>query len=143
MDFCKGTRILNMIRLGIIGGSFDSTISKSHLRAILATNKYKIISGCFSRNKKKNTKNSNFYNVPLERTYNDFKSFLKIEKKHIDLCVILTPPNNRINIYKELIRYNLPFVTEKPFEANLANTVAARNLLKKIKNYLLDQHIII
>ena len=41
------------IKLAIIGGGYDSTIAKVHLRSILATNKYEIICGCFSKNKKK------------------------------------------------------------------------------------------
>ena len=42
------------IKIGIIGGSFDSTIAKTHFRAMQATNKFKIVCGCFSRKKNKN-----------------------------------------------------------------------------------------
>ena len=45
------------IKIAIIGGGYDSTISKTHLRSILATNKFTIICGCFSRNRNKNVKN--------------------------------------------------------------------------------------
>ena len=41
------------IKLAIIGGGYDSTIAKAHLRSILATGKYEIICGCFSKKKKK------------------------------------------------------------------------------------------
>ena len=52
--------IKNKIKLAIIGGGFDSTISKTHLRSLLSTNKYKITCGCFSKKKSKNLKNSIF-----------------------------------------------------------------------------------
>ena len=61
------------IRIAIIGGSYDSTISKSHLRSILASNKFRIACGCFSRNKNNNGKNSENYSIPKEKIYNDYK----------------------------------------------------------------------
>ena len=41
----------NKVRLAVIGGSFDSTIGKTHLRSILASSKYEITCGCFSKKK--------------------------------------------------------------------------------------------
>ena len=61
------------IRLAIIGGSYDSTISKTHLRSILASNKFEIKCGCFSKKKIKNNKNLENYFLPKNKIYNDFK----------------------------------------------------------------------
>ena len=46
------------INLAIIGGGYDSTIAKTHLRSLLSTRKYEIVCGCPSENKNKNKKNS-------------------------------------------------------------------------------------
>ena len=40
------------IRLAVIGGGHDSTISKTHFRSILASNKFEITCGCFTKKKK-------------------------------------------------------------------------------------------
>ena len=44
------------IKLAIIGGGYDSTIAKTHLRSILSTGKYEITCGCFSKKKKQKFK---------------------------------------------------------------------------------------
>ena len=54
------TKNKKKIRLAIIGGSFDSTIGKTHLRSLLSTNKYKVICGCLA-DKRVESKNSIFY----------------------------------------------------------------------------------
>ena len=127
-----GLNLKSRIKIGIIGGGFDSTIAKTHLRAILATNKYKIISGCFSENKKKNKENAKFYSLPLNKVYNDYKKFISIENKNIDLALVLTPPYNRNKIYSELAKKKIGIIFEKPFEANFKDANKAyRNLKKK------------
>ncbi len=42
---------------GMVGGALDSMIGESHRNAILLDGRAKIVSGCFSRNFKKNTSN--------------------------------------------------------------------------------------
>jgi len=106
----------NKIRLAVIGGSFDSTIGKTHLRSILASNKYKITCGCFSRQKNKNLKNSIFYALPKNKIYNNLKKLIKSEIKNIDLVLVITPPKNRSKIYYELANKKIGIIAEKPFE---------------------------
>ena len=121
------------IKLGIIGGSYDSTIGKAHLRSLLASNKYEIVCGCFSRNKKKNYKNSRFYSIPISKIYNNIKDLLKIEAKNIDLALVLTPPKNRNKIYADLAKYRVGIIAEKPFEAEKTNANKSFNLIKNKK----------
>ena len=125
-----------MIKVGIIGGGYDSTIAKCHLRALRATNKFEVVAGFFSRSKNKINNNSKFYNLSKNKIYNNLNSFLKNEKKNIDLCIVLTPPVDRYIIYKELVKNNIKFITEKPFESNYQNSLKAYKLLRK-KNLFL------
>ncbi len=122
------------IKLAIIGGGYDSTIAKVHLRSILATNKYEIICGCFSKNKKKNFKNSKFYNLSKDKIYNNLKKLLRLEYKNIDLALVLTPPNKRDEIYYQLANKKIGIISEKPFEGN---SIAA----KKVYKYILKKKI--
>jgi predicted dehydrogenase len=119
------------IKIAIIGGSFDSTISKTHLRSILASNKYEIVCGCFSRNKNKNKANIKNYYLPENKIYNDLNKLLETENKNIDLAVVLTPPNERYKIYYKLAKKNIGIIAEKPFEANLIKARKVYKFLKK------------
>ena len=122
------------INLAIIGGSYDSTIAKTHLKSILATNNYKIVCGCFSKNKKKNQKNSQFYSLPINKIYNDYKKLIFQEHQNIELALILTPPNQRLNIYLNLIKKKIGIISEKPFEGSINNARKVFNILKN-KNF--------
>ena len=126
------------IRIAIIGGSYDSTISKSHLRSILASNKFRIACGCFSRNKNNNGKNSENYSIPKEKIYNDYQKLINLEHKNIDIALILTPPHNKYNIYYELAKKNIGIISEKPFEGNLKKANKIYKFLKKKKNILFN-----
>ena len=46
-------KLKKKIKIAVIGGGHDSTISKTHLRSILASNKFEITCGCFTKKKKK------------------------------------------------------------------------------------------
>lgn len=122
------------IKLAIIGGGYDSTIAKVHLRSILATNKYQIICGCFSKNKKKNFKNAQFYNLNKNKIYNNLKELLKLESENIDLALVLTPPDKRDEIYYQLANKKIGIISEKPFEGNSAAA-------KKVYKYILKKKI--
>ena len=119
------------IKIGIVGGSFDSTIAKTHFRAMHATNKFKIVCGCFSRKKNKNITNANFYSLPMNKVYNNFKKFILCENKNIDLALVLTPPVGRSEIYSELAKKKIGIIFEKPFEANFENANKIYEILKK------------
>ena len=119
------------INLAIIGGSYDSTIAKTHLRSLLSTRKYEIVCSCPSENKNKNKKNSQFYLLPENKIYNDIQKLIYYEKKKIDLALVLTPPNVRYRIYQQLAINNIGIISEKPFEGNLQK---AKKIYKLINN---------
>lgn len=122
--------IKKKIKLAIIGGGFDSTISKTHLRSLLSTNKYKITCGCFSKKKNKNLKNSIFYSLPKNKIYNSITKLLSSEIKNIDLALVITPPKNRNEIYSELANKKIGIICEKPFECNIKNAKKSYQIIK-------------
>ena len=131
MDLNLKLKMEKKIKIAIIGGSFDSTIAKTHLRSLLATNKFEIVCGCFSRNKNKNNANSLFYFLPKEKIYNDVNKLINIEHRNINLALVLTPPLHRYKIYSMLAKKNIGIIAEKPFESNLKDAIIAYKLLQK------------
>ena len=124
------------IKIAIFGGGFDSTISKTHLRAILATNKFEIVCGMFSKKKFKNLKNSKFWNISLSKVYNNLDLLIHKEIKNFDTAVILTPPSERLEIYKKLFNKNKKIISEKPIEGSLKVLNKNYNNFKKIDRSL-------
>ena len=79
------------LSLGFIGGGTNSTIGKMHFLASKLDNRWKLVSGFFSRNKKSNLASGATYNINRSRVYDSLKSFIKNEKKKLDAVVLLTP----------------------------------------------------
>lgn len=127
--------MIKKINVAIIGGSFDSTIGNTHLKSLLATGKFNICCGFFSRQKSKNKRNSEIYDLEKDKIYNNLKQLLINEKNKFDLAIVLTPPNTRLKIYKELIRNDVSFISEKPFEGNLKNAMKSFKLINSKKRF--------
>ena len=127
--------MIKKINVAFIGGGFDSTIGSTHSRSLLATGKFNITCGFFSRHKFKNKGNSKKYNLDEGKVYNSLKKLLVYEKNKFDLAIVLTPPNTRYKIYKELIKNNINFICEKPFEGSLQNAVKILKLVNPKKNF--------
>ncbi len=125
-----------IINIAVIGGSYDSTIGNTHLKSLLATGKFEISCGFFSRSKFKNKLNTKMYNISDKKIYNNLKKLIINEKNNFDLAIVLTPPNTRYKIYKELVKNNIKFIVEKPFEGELNNAIKSYKLLKSKKNFL-------
>ena len=126
-----------IINVAVIGGSYDSTIGNTHLKSLLATGKFNISCGFFSRFKSKNKINSKIYNLKNNKVYNNLKKLLIFEKNNFDIALILTPPNTRYKIYKELVKNNIGFITEKPFEGSIKNAVKSFKLINKKKIFFI------
>ena len=122
-----------LLNLAIIGGSIDSTIGPTHIKAINSTGKFNIYCGFFSRNNVLNIKSGKQYNVPKNRLYTNLKQLIKKEKKNIDIAVVLTPPNTRNKIFRDLINNNINIVSEKPLESNLKKAKEIFKIIQKKK----------
>jgi len=128
------------IKIAIIGGGYDSTIAKTHYRSILASNKFEIICGCFSRKKNKNNRNAQFYSLSKKKIYNDLNKLINSEYKNVDLALVLTPPNGRFNIYYKLAKKNIGIIAEKPFEGNLKKAKKIYKFLKQKKMFFVSTY---
>jgi len=122
-----------LINLAIIGGSLESTIGQTHIKSIISSGKYNIHCGFFSRKKKINYNSAKKYNVPKNKVYYNLGDLIKNEKNNIDIAVVLTPPNNRYEIFKQLANNNIGIISEKPIENNLKDAKKILNIIKKKK----------
>ena len=113
--------------LGFIGGGTNSTIGRMHYLASKLDNKWNLVSGFFSRNKKINLKSGDVYNVNKSRIYNSLNDFIKYESSQLDAVALLTPTPSHSKILKKLIKINIPIICEKPL-------INSKNQMKEVKS---------
>ena len=100
--------------LGFIGGGINSTIGRMHYLASKLDNKWKLVSGFFSRNKKINFKSGGVYNINKSRIYNSLDKFVQYESNQLDAIALLTPTPDHSKILKKLTKIKIPIICEKP-----------------------------
>ena len=123
------------LSLGFIGGGTNSTIGKMHYLASKLDDRWELVSGFFSRNKKINLKSGSNYNIDKSRIYNSLESFIKHEGKKLNAIVLLTPTPTHSKVLQKLTKINIPIISEKPL-------VNSADQMKKINKLFIKQNLI-
>ncbi len=127
-------------RLAFVGGGINSTIGKIHSIATTIDKRWEISSGFFSRNLSTNLKTAKFYGVDKNRVYNNFNKFLKSEKNNIDVIALLVPTPLRLKYLLQILKYNIPVISEKPLIDNYQDFTKLKkyekNFLRVTYNYI-------
>jgi len=107
-----------MIKLGFLGGGADSIAGRVHLIASEMDRKFKVIGGIFSKDKEKSKRSADIYNV---------KHFDSLEEmaSEVDIIVILTPTPLHHKNLKEVLKYDVGIIVDKPL---LTSTKEAKDL---------------
>jgi predicted dehydrogenase len=96
-----------MIKIGFLGGGINSIAGRVHLIASQIDNNFKVIGGIFSKDKQKSILSAKEYKV---------KNFNSIEEmaNEVDIIVVLTPTPNHYNDLKEILKYDVGIIVDKP-----------------------------
>ncbi len=111
------------IKLGILGGGSDSLIGVLHRVAAQINDNYEIAGGVFSLNHTDSINFAKDIDVPTDRVYKDFDTFIEEELKlpkeeRIQVCSILTPNFLHFPMAKKLLESGFHVICEKPMTAN-------------------------
>jgi len=128
-------RVLN---IGFIGGGINSAIGTTHKIASQMDNKFKLISGCFSRNKIINLQTIEKWFIPTY--YTNHLNFLEQEKNNLDAIVILTPTYIHKDIILDVLKFNIPIICEKTLTNSLANAAKIKIALEKNNGFLVTTY---
>ena len=123
---------MKRLKLGIIGGGPGSWIGHVHRIASRFDDKFKIVSGVFSRNHKINQSFGNSIGLKKDRCYKNYKELCLAEKKRkdgIEVVAIMTPPGSHQEIAELFIKNNIHVISDKPFAGTLSQ---AKKLYKTI-----------
>ena len=124
------------LRLAFIGGGHNSAVGNCHRIALAMDQKFKLVAGCFSRNKKENAKSGVIYGVDASRVYNEIHDLIKNEKNGIDCIAVLTPQPNHYKHILECLLARIPTICEKSLVASTSEAKKVIKLLKRKKGFL-------
>ncbi len=124
------------IRLGILGGGGDSLIGVLHRVASHINDNYQIIGGVFNPDFEANISFAKEIDVPTNRIYKDFDTFIKEEMKlpkeeRIQVCSVLTPNFLHFPMAKTLLDNGFHVICEKPMTTTLAEAKILQETHKK------------
>ncbi|MFT5737873.1 MAG: putative dehydrogenase [Maribacter sp.] len=112
------------IRLGILGGGGDSLIGVLHRVASHINDNYQIAGAVFNADFKDNIDFAKEIDVPTNRIYKDFDTFITEEMKlpkeeRIQVCSVLTPNFLHFLMAKKLLDNGFHVICEKPMTTTL------------------------
>ncbi len=112
------------IRLGILGGGGDSLIGVLHRVASHMNDNYQITGAVFNPDFDQNIAFAKEIDIPTNRVYKDFDTFVEEEMKlpkeeRIEVCSILTPNFLHFPMAKKLLDNGFHVICEKPMTTTL------------------------
>jgi len=116
----------NTLKLGIIGGALDSAIGRSHHIASQMDGRFRIVAGCFSLIPKVNEDTAALLDVPADRLYSDWHTFLKSEQGKLDAVLLLTPTPMHAEMAAEALAAGFALISEKALSVSSAEATAIR-----------------
>jgi len=102
-----------MLELGFVGGGINSAVGEIHKIASQMGGDFRLVAGCFSRNKDINNETASKWGVDPERVHQDWEVFLENEYDKVDALVVLTPTPFHKDIVLKALDRNIPIICEK------------------------------
>ncbi|MEA1786598.1 Gfo/Idh/MocA family oxidoreductase [Arenibacter sp. GZD96] len=124
------------IRLGILGGGGDSLIGVLHRVASHINDNYQITGAVFNPDFEANLAFAKEIDVPTDRIYKDFDTFITEEMKlpkeeRIQVCSVLTPNFLHFPMAKTLLENGFHVICEKPMTTTLEEAKILQEAHKK------------
>ncbi len=124
------------IRLGILGGGGESLIGVLHRVASQINDNYIIVGAVFNPDFKLNKAFAREIDVPLNRIYEDFDTFIEEEMKlpkeeRIQVCSVLTPNYLHFPMALKLLENGFHVICEKPMTTSLDEAKKLQKAHKK------------
>ena len=120
------------IRLGILGGGGDSLIGVLHRVASHINDNYQIVAAVFNPDFEQNIGFAKEIDVPTDRIYKDFDTFVEEEMKlpaeeRVQVCSIQTPNFLHFPMAKKLLENGFHVICEKPMTTTLEEAKILQN----------------
>ena len=126
------------IRLGLIGGGFNSFIGVVHRVAAYMFEDYEIVGGAFDANYDECKRFAEHLELDVNRAYPDIDALIAAEKalpadQRIEAVSVLTPNFLHYPMAKKLIEAGFHVICEKPITITAAEAIELERLVEKHK----------
>jgi predicted dehydrogenase len=111
------------LRLGMVGGGFDSIIGETHRIAFQADSLYELVAGAFSIDREVTRRTGASLLIAEDRIYDDYREMARREAARddgIDVVVIATPPQVHNDAAVAFLSAGIDVICEKPLTATVA-----------------------
>lgn len=124
------------IRLGLIGGGFNSFIGVVHRVAAYMFEDYEIVGGVFDVDFAESKRFAEHLELDVSRTYEDIDKFITAEKaspedQRIEAVSVLTPNFLHYSMAKKLIEAGFHVICEKPITITATEAIELEELVGK------------
>lgn len=124
------------LKLAFIGGALNSAVGYTHFVSSSMDNKWKLVAGYFSRDKKTNLETAQAYGINPESIYSDWKVLLRNEKNKIDAVAILLPTPLHFEVAMKCMEMGVPVICEKALAVNASQGKQLLELRNQNKAFL-------
>ncbi|MHA1381640.1 MAG: Gfo/Idh/MocA family protein [Candidatus Helarchaeota archaeon] len=124
------------LKVAFLGGAINSAVGNTHFSAINISNQYKLVAGCFSRNKIINYKTARKYDVTDDRVYQNIDELIEKENGNIDAIIILTPTDQHFQHVICCLRAGIPVICEKALACSVEDAEMIKQELERDKGFL-------
>lgn len=117
------------LRLGMVGGGFDSVIGETHRVAFQTDGLYDLFAGAFSIDPAVTRQTAAGLLISPDRVYDDYNEMARQERERpdgIDAVVIATPPPIHAAAATAFLNAGIDVICEKPLTRTLAEAEALR-----------------
>ncbi len=121
------------IRLGMVGGGFDSIIGETHRIAFQADGLFDLVAGAFSVNAEVSTATGKTLLVADDRNYLDYHEMAELEAARpdpIDAVVIATPPHVHSDVAITFLKCGIHVICEKPLTRTMEQALQLKKTLE-------------
>ena len=131
------------LRLGMVGGGFDSIIGETHRIAFQADGLYELVAGAFSINQEMTVATGKGLLVADDRNYLDYREMAEKEAARpdrIDAVVIATPPSIHGDVATAFLERGIDVICEKPLTRTLEQALALQQAVERTKRVFVLTH---
>jgi len=126
----------NTLNLAFIGGAIESAVGTTHKISSQMDGRWRLVSGCFSTDKKSNARTAESWGVNPDRLYDSWHDLLLSEKDKIDAVVVLTPTPSHAEIVCSALQQGYPVICEKALAVSSADAKKIRQTVEEHHGYL-------
>ena len=124
------------LRLGILGGGGESLIGILHRVASQINDNYELVAAVFTPDFESNMAFAQEIDMPLNRVYKDFDTFVEEEmqlpeSERIEVCAVLTPNYLHYPMALKLLENGFHVICEKPMTTSLQEAKALQEAHNK------------